>query len=76
MCKQLQTTIEISKLTLGDWLLIAQAKDNSNFWGFYAWLQNTNEDLNQLTKQDIDAIANKLDRNAWYVHCEIDNYKK
>lgn len=44
----LQKTIDIQALTLADWLAISRAKDNSDLWGFYSWLESA--DCSQLER--------------------------
>lgn len=70
---QIEQTINIENLTLGDWLAIAKHKDNSPMWAFFAWADGVpSEVLNNLTRQEISQIAEKVDRPSGWVTKMID----
>lgn len=72
---QIEQTISLENLTLGDWLAIAGHKDNSPLWGFFAWLEATKpEILNNLTRQEIAQISEQVDRPTGWVTNKIDEY--
>lgn len=64
---QLTATIEVSALTLGDWLAISKAVGNSDKYALYKWLENTTEEtLTALTVNEWFDIAKRFEYSgAW-----------
>lgn len=69
---ELKLTIEISKLTLADWLAIAEAKENSRLWGFYAWLEKSDTNWKGLTRTDVEALASLINKSSTFVWRELE----
>lgn len=68
----LARSIDICKLTLGDWEAIASICCNSDRpfrWAYFKWVENTDSDLSELSLEDWESIAEDCDFNpGWAYH--------
>ena len=72
---QLTTTIDIKKLTLGDWLLIAESNEYKSTWAFFNWLEYASTvELEDLNRKQIREIAETLDYSTTWVESQIRKY--
>ncbi|NET59599.1 MAG: hypothetical protein F6K47_26660 [Symploca sp. SIO2E6] len=73
--EQLKPTIEVEKLTLADWLSLAQAIGNEPLWGFFRWLELTpSEVLESLSRKQVKEIAERLDYSIGWIESRITEY--
>lgn len=72
---QITTTIEIEKLTLADWLLIAENIDYKKSWAFFRWLELVpSEEIEALTPKQMAEIAERIDYPLVWVQGQLTQY--
>lgn len=71
----LTTSIDIKKLTLEDWLLIAESSDSQPVWGLLNWLDYASTDtIEGLSRKQIREIAERMNCSMSLVESQIRLY--
>jgi hypothetical protein len=73
----LRSTVDISKLSLRDWLNIAQTIGNAPHWGYFKWRESVSEDsLKQLNLEGWEAIAVELNFDKYWAHYQYQKHSQ
>lgn len=73
----LEVTIDPAKLSLGDWLKIAEARGFKSQWAYKSWVECTSpEILAQFSLETWEAIAGAIDcSESWAYHRYKEYYR-